>query len=179
MPLHAFNGITPRIDPTAFVAAGAQVIGDVEIGAGSSVWYNCVLRGDLNHIRIGRGSNVQDGSVIHVDSGHGRGPGFPCLIGDDVLIGHLAIVHGCQLHHGAFVGMGAIVMDGCVVEGGGMLAAGAMLTPGKRVPAGELWGGRPAKLIRPVSEGERLMMALGPKGYAALAQLHADQVGSG
>jgi carbonic anhydrase/acetyltransferase-like protein (isoleucine patch superfamily) len=179
MPIHVYNGISPKIDPTAFVAPGAQVIGDVEIGPGSSVWYNTVLRGDLNHIRIGRGSNVQDGSVIHVDSGHGRGPGFPCIIGDDVLIGHLAIVHGCQLLDGAFVGMGAIVMDGCVVEGGAMLAAGAMLTPGKRVPAGELWGGRPAKLIRPVSDGERLMMSLGPKGYAALAQLHREQVGGG
>ena len=179
MPVHAFNGISPRIDPSAFVAPGAQVIGDVEIGPGSSVWYNCVLRGDLNHIRIGRGSNVQDGTIIHVDSGQGRGPGFPCLIGDDVLIGHLAIVHGCQLHDGAFVGMGAIVMDGCVVEGGAMLAAGAMLTPGKRVPAGELWGGRPAKLIRPISDTERLMMTLGPRGYAALAQLHRSQLGEG
>lgn len=174
MPLHPFQGKSPVIDPTAFIAPGAQVIGDVEIGPRSSIWYNCVLRGDMNRIRIGAGSNIQDGSVIHVDSGRASGDaGFPAIIGDEVLVGHLAIIHGCTLESGSFVGMGAIVMDGCVVESGGMLAAGAMLTPGKLVKAGELWAGRPAKLLRALSEGERLMMTLGPKGYAALAQLHA------
>lgn len=177
MPLHAFQGKSPSVDPTAFVAPGAQLIGDVEIGAGSSIWYNCVLRGDMHRIRVGRGTNLQDGTVVHVDSGRAAGDdGYPTLIGDHVLIGHLAIVHGCRIADGAFVGMGAIVMDGCVVEG--MLAAGAMLTPGKRVPPGELWAGRPARFLRALGDGERAMMALGPKGYAALAQLHRAEVGS-
>lgn len=175
MPLHPFQGKVPNIDPTAFVAPGAQIIGDVEVGAGSSIWYNCVLRGDMHRIRVGAGTNLQDGAIVHVDSGRASGDdGFPTLIGDNVLIGHLAIIHGCRIADGAFVGMGAIVMDGCVVEG--MLAAGAMLTPAKRVPPGELWAGRPAKPLRPLSDLERAMMALGPQGYAALAQLHRESL---
>lgn len=177
MPLHSFAGHTPRLAPDAFVAPGAQVIGDVEIGPGSSVWYNCVLRGDLNHIRVGAGSNIQDGSVVHVDSGLDGGCGYPALIGDGVLVGHLAIVHGCTLMDGCFVGMGAIIMDGCVIEPGAMLAAGALLTPGKRIPAGELWGGRPAKLMRVMSEQERALNALGAPGYAQLAQEHRKALG--
>ncbi len=179
MPLHPFAGHTPRLAADAFIAPGAQVIGDVEIGAGSSVWYNCVLRGDLNHIRVGAGSNIQDGSIVHVDSGRGGGTGcgHPALIGDNVLIGHLAIVHGCTLMDGSFVGMGAVVMDGCVIEPGAMLAAGALLTPGKRIPAGELWCGRPAKLMRMLGEQERALNALGAPGYALLAQAHRNALG--
>lgn len=127
-----FNGKSPVIHATAFIAPGCRLIGDVTIGAGSSVWYNCVLRGDINSITVGERSNIQDGGVVHCDSGHGQGPGFPTVIGDDVLIGHMAMVHGCTLRDRAFVGLGSIVMDGCVVESGGMLAAGAMLTPGRR-----------------------------------------------
>lgn len=170
--IHGFAGIVPDIDPTAFVAPGAQVIGDVAIGARSSVWYNCVLRGDLHRIRIGCGSNIQDGSIVHVDSGRGGGGGHPALIGDNVLIGHLAIVHGCTLMERAFVGMGAIVMDSCVIEPDAMLAAGAMLTPGKRIPAGELWVGRPARLLRVLTAEERAANALAAPGYAALAAAH-------
>lgn len=176
MPLHPFAGNTPRLAPDAFVAPGAQVIGDVEIGAGSSVWYNCVLRADVNRIRVGAGSNIQDGTIVHVDSGRGGG-GHPALIGDGVLIGHLAIVHGCTLMDGCFVGMGAVVMDGCVIEPGAMLAAGAMLTPGKRIPAGERWGGRPAKLMRVLSEQERATNALAAPNYALLAQAHLNTLG--
>jgi gamma-carbonic anhydrase len=118
MSLIAFEGKSPKIDPAAFVAPGARLIGDIEMGPESSVWYNCVLRGDMNRIRIGARSNIQDGSIIHVDPPRPGGPdiGFPCLIGEDVLIGHLAMVHGCTLHDRAFVGLGAIVMDGCEIE---------------------------------------------------------------
>lgn len=175
--LHPFGAHSPRLAPDAFVAPGAQIIGDVEIGARASVWYNCVLRGDLNYIRVGEGSNIQDGSVIHVDSGRTGSGGFPCLIGAGVLIGHLAIVHGATLMDRSFVGMGAIVMDGCVIEGGAMLAAGAMLTPGKRVPAGELWAGRPAKLLRLLSAEEQALNAMGAPAYAALAELHRAALG--
>ncbi len=172
MTLHAFNGQAPRLAPDAFVAPGAQIIGDVEIGAGASVWYNCVLRGDLNGIVVGARSNIQDGSIVHVDSGRGGGTGFPTIIGEECLIGHLAIVHGCTLHDDAFVGMGAIVMDGCVIETGAMLAAGAMLTPGKRIPAGELWAGRPATLLRLLTPDQQAGNRVAALGYAMLAQAH-------
>ena len=172
----AFAGRAPRIDPSAFVAPGAVLIGDVEIGPGASVWYNVVLRGDMNRIRIGARSNIQDGSVVHVDPARpgGRDGGFPALIGEEVLIGHLAMVHGCTLHDRAFVGLGAIVMDGCVIESDAMLAAGAMLTQGKRIAAGQLWAGRPAKYVRDLRPDDIDRMKEGVAHYAALARRHAE-----
>ena len=169
----SFGGKTPRVDPSAFVAPGAQLIGDLEIGPEASIWYNCVLRGDVNRIRIGARTNVQDGSVIHVDSPKpGDEEGLPTIIGEDVLIGHLAMVHGCLLHDRAFVGLGSIVMDGCVIESDAMLAAGAMLTPGKRIPSGELWAGRPAKFVRRLSPQELEAQQAGVAHYVALAKAH-------
>lgn len=167
MSLLSFEGAEPRVHSTAFVAPGAMVIGDVEIGEGSSIWYNCVLRGDVNRIHIGARTNIQDGTVIHVDSG-----GHAALIGDECLIGHLAMVHGCRLHDRSFVGLGSIVMDGCEIEAEGMLAAGAMLTPGKRIGRGELWVGRPAKLSRLLTDAERARNAAGVAGYVELARRH-------
>src|SRR3546814_14508635 len=100
------------------------MIGDVEIGANASVWYNCVSRADVNHIRIGAGTNIQDGTIVHCDSDKDGAGGFPTVIGEDVLVGHMAMLHGCTLQDRAFVGLGAIVMDGCIIEGDAMLAAG-------------------------------------------------------
>lgn len=157
-----YEGVTPAIDDSAFIAPGARVIGHVKIGADSSLWYNVVVRGDGNTITIGARSNVQDGSVIHISTGT-----HATVIGDDVLIGHLALVHGCTLHDRAFVGFGAVVMDGCVIESDAMLAAGAMLTPGKRIPSGQLWAGRPARYMRDLSPEE---MAGNQKGVAAYVQ---------
>jgi gamma-carbonic anhydrase len=170
----SFGGKAPRIDPAAFVAPGAQLIGDVEIGPEASIWYNCVLRGDVNRIRVGARTNIQDGSVIHVDSPKpGHPDGHPTIIGDEVLIGHLAMVHGCILHDRAFVGLGAIVMDGCEIESDAMLAAGAMLTPGKRIPSGQLWAGRPAKYVRDLTPPELEGQRQGVAHYVALAKAHA------
>jgi gamma-carbonic anhydrase len=138
-----FGDKHPVIAPDAFIAPNATVIGDTEIGAGSSVWFGCVLRGDVNSIRVGEGSNIQDGSIVHVTRAK-----FGTVIGSGVTIGHLAMIHGCRLEDHSFVGMQATVMDGCVIESEGMLAAGALLTPGKRIGSGELWAGRPAKLMR-------------------------------
>jgi gamma-carbonic anhydrase len=154
----------PRIAEGAFVAPGAIVIGDVELGEGVSLWCNCVVRGDVEAIRIGAGTNVQDGSIVHADKG------FPTVIGTEVAIGHAAIIHGCTIEDGAFVGMGAVVMNGAVIEAGAMLAAGALLSAGKRIPSGELWAGRPAKLMRALGEGDLQMMRENPKGYRANAQ---------
>jgi len=162
-----FGGISPTIDPSAFVAPGARVIGDVHIGEGASLWYNVVVRGDVNHIRIGARTNIQDGSVVHVSTAT-----HPTIIGDDVLIGHLAMVHGCTLHDRAFVGLGAIVMDGCVIESDGMLAAGSMLTPGKRIPSGQLWSGRPARYMRDLTPEEIAGHRKGVAGYVETAQAH-------
>jgi carbonic anhydrase/acetyltransferase-like protein (isoleucine patch superfamily) len=155
-PLYSLDGVFPRVHESAFVAPTAAVIGDVEIGASASVWFHCVLRGDTNLIRIGARSNIQDGSVIHVNIGEGN----ECLIGEDVTVGHMAIVHAATLHDGAFVAMSAVVLDGAVIEAGGVLAAGAVLTPGKRIGQNELWTGTPAKFSRVLSEDERTRFAM-------------------
>jgi carbonic anhydrase/acetyltransferase-like protein (isoleucine patch superfamily) len=171
--LISYQGRSPCIDPDAFVAPGAVLVGDVAIGPEASVWYNCVLRGDVNRIRIGARTNIQDGTVLHVDSPHpGAERGHPTIIGEEVLIGHLAMVHGCVLHDRAFVGLGAIVMDGCEIESFGMLAAGALLTPGRRIAAGQLWAGRPAKYVRDLSDAEREANLAGVRHYVELAQAH-------
>jgi len=150
IPLH---GKTPKIHESAFVAPGCVIIGDVEIDAQASIWYNCVIRGDVNSIRIGARSNIQDGTVIHCDSKTPFSPnGQPTLIGEDVLVGHMAMVHGCILEDRAFVGLSTTVMDGCVIEGDSMLAASATLTPNKRIKTGELWIGSPAKYARDLNE---------------------------
>jgi gamma-carbonic anhydrase len=173
MQLITLNGKTPALAPDVFIASGTQIIGDVEIGAGSSIWYNCVLRGDRNHIRIGKRTNIQDGTIVHVDSpAPDNLAGLPTIIGDDVLIGHMAMVHGSILHDRAFVGLGSIVMDGCIIESDGMLAAGAMLTPGKIIGAGELWMGRPARKLRDLLPEEIARNQLGVAHYVLNAQRH-------
>lgn len=170
-----FAGKTPLVDPNAFVAPGARLIGDVAIGAEASIWYNCVLRGDVNRIRIGARTNIQDGTVLHVDSPKpGHEAGHPTILGEEVLIGHLAMVHGCVLHDRAFVGLGAIVMDGCAIESDAMLAAGAMLTPGRRIPSGQLWAGRPAKHVRDLSPQELEGMRASVAHYVELAKRHKE-----
>lgn len=176
--LAAINGKAPRIHPSAFIAPGCRIIGDVEIGPDVSIWYNCVIRADVNRIVIGARSNIQDGSVVHCDSPKPDSPdGFPTIIGEDVLIGHLAMVHGCVLHDRAFVGMGAIVMDGCVIESDGMLAAGAMLTVGKTIGARQLWMGRPAKYARDLDEATQAANLAGVWGYVKNGRLHAAALG--
>lgn len=167
MPIYALGASVPAIAEDAFIAPDAQIIGDVTIGAGSSVWFNCVLRGDGNFIRVGSRSNIQDGSIVHITTRQ-----FGTIIGDDVLIGHMALIHGCTLESGSFVGLGATVMDGCVIETGAMLAAGALLTPGKRIAAGELWGGRPARFMRALTPEDIAYNRAGTQGYAALAQTY-------
>lgn len=171
MPLYPFAGRLPDLAPTAWVAPTATLIGDVALGEGASVWYNCVLRGDVMPIRVGARSNIQDGSVVHVTRGVAE-----TVIGADVLVGHSCMIHGCTLMDHAFVGLGAIVMDGCVVEPDGMVAAGALLTPGKRVGARELWAGRPARLLRTLSDEEVARNRAGAAGYVALARMHAESL---
>lgn len=171
------NGKTPRIHDSAFIAPGCSIIGDVEIGADSSIWYNCVLRADVNRMVIGQRTNVQDGSVLHCDGPKAGTPeGFPLIIGDDVLIGHMAMIHGCTIKDRGFVGMGAIAMNGAVIGSDAMLAAGAMLTEGKVMEDRTLWAGRPAKPLRELSDAAIAGMRQGVEHYAENAKVHMAAV---
>ena len=167
-----YKGAAPGIAPDAFVAPGAVLIGDVEIGPEASVWFNCTLRGDEQPIRVGARSNVQDGTVIHV---HSRKQGT--YIGADVTIGHMVLLHACTIEDGGYIGMGAIVLDEAVVEGGAMLAAGALLTQKKRVRRGELWAGRPARLMRTLSEAELSGFSRTARVYVERARDYRGTVG--
>jgi len=159
-----FQGTSPTIADDVFIAPTAVVIGDVVIGAGTSVWFNCVIRGDVHEIRIGERTNIQDGTIVHVTGGK-----LGTYIGSDITIGHGAILHACTLEDSCFIGMGATILDGVVVESGAMVAAGAVVTPGKRVKTGELWAGNPARLMRQLSPQEQEFFPVSAAGYVSLA----------
>ena len=160
-----YKGILPTIHADAFIAPGAVVIGDVHIGAETNVWFGCVIRGDVNTIRIGERTNIQDGTIVHVTRGTG-----PTAIGSGVTIGHQATIHGCTLMDDCFVGMGATVIDGVVVEPHGFVAAGALVTPNKRVLSGQMWAGNPAKYFRDLTEKEHDYFAYSAGHYVELAR---------
>lgn len=164
-----YQGVLPRIAADAFIASTAVVIGAVEIGAEASIWFGCVLRGDSNSISVGARTNIQDGTIIHVNHEREGAAGTKTTIGADVTVGHMALLHACTVEDGAFIGMKACLMDGVVVESGGMVAAGALVTPGKRVRRGELWAGSPAKLMRPLSDKEMAYFAYSAKHYCEVA----------
>ena len=167
------NGKTPQIDDRAFIAPGCRIIGDVTIGPESSIWYNCVIRAEVNRIVIGARSNIQDGSIVHCDGPMPGAPdGYPTLIGDDVLVGHHVMLHGAILHDRAFVGLSATVMNGAVIEGDAMLAAGAMLTQGKRVESRQLWAGSPARFVRELDDAAVMGMRIGVAHYVENAKVH-------
>ncbi len=172
--IRAINGKAPRIHDSAFIAPGCRIIGDVEIGPDASIWYNCVIRGDVTKVVIGARSNVQDGSVIHCDGPMpGRPEGYPTIIGEDVLIGHMAMIHGTVIEDKGFVGFAAQTMNGCVIEREGMLAAGALLAPNKRIPARQLWSGRPAAFMRELDDRMIAGLQMGVAHYVENARLHA------
>ena len=147
--LRPFRSVLPRVNPSAYVDESAQVIGDVEIGAESSVWMNVVIRGDVHHIRIGARSNVQDGTVVHVQNGT-----HPTHIGDEVTIGHGALIHGCTLKDRVLIGVGAIILNGAVVGEDSIVAAGALVTEGTVIPPRSMVMGLPGKVRRPLSDEE-------------------------
>ncbi len=172
----AFDGKYPQIHDSAFIAPGARIIGDVTVGPQASIWYNCVLRGDIHRIEVGARSNVQDGTVIHVEGPRPETDGCPTIIGEDCVIGHMAIVHGATVEDGGFVGMGAVAMDDCRIGSGAMLGAGALLSPGKSIPSGEIWVGRPAKFLRAQDASQIAKIRFQTERYCRLAERHLDQL---
>jgi carbonic anhydrase/acetyltransferase-like protein (isoleucine patch superfamily) len=167
--IKAFQGKSPSIHPTAFIAENAVLVGDVTIHANASIWYNCVLRGDVAPIIIGEGSNIQDGTVIHVASQGLTGMAKPTIVGKNCTVGHMALLHACTVEDEAFVGMQACLLDGSIVQTQAMLGAGSLLTGGKIVPTGFLWAGRPAKQLRALTLEERAFLTQSAYHYQALA----------
>jgi carbonic anhydrase/acetyltransferase-like protein (isoleucine patch superfamily) len=164
MSILAYRGIFPKIAQHVFIAPGAWVIGDVTIGERSSIWFNTVVRGDVHYIRIGSSTSVQDNSTLHV-----TGPDFPLHIGDRVIIGHKAIVHGCTIEDECMIGMGAVILDGCKIGKGSVIAAGTVLPPGFEVPAESVVMGAPAQIKRQAGEADRAMILQGCSHYLELA----------
>ncbi len=158
--LHIYQGITPKLHDSVFRVGSAEIIGDVEVGEDSSLWFHVVVRGDVNIIRIGKRTNVQDGTVIHVTN-----KTHPTLIGDDVTIGHNVTLHGCTIGNRCLIGMGAVIMDGAVVEDDAMIAAGALVTPGTRVTSGSLFAGSPARCKRTLTADETAFLLKSANNY--------------
>ncbi|CAI5469540.1 unnamed protein product [Closterium sp. Yama58-4] len=165
----------PEVPANAFVAPSAAVIGDVQIGQRSSVWYNAILRGDVNSIRVGADTNIQDGCIVHVAKTNLAGKILPTIIGSRVTVGHNAILHACTVEDEAFVGIGATLLDGVVVESGAMVAAGALVVQNTRIPSGQIWAGSPAKFFRTLTAAERAFIAKSAESYASLAEVHAKE----
>jgi gamma-carbonic anhydrase len=165
--IRSFGGKTPRLGAGVFLADGAQVIGDVEIGDGSSIWFNCVVRGDVEKIRIGARTNVQDLSVIHVASS-----GWGTTVGDDVTIGHRVVLHGCKIGDHCLIGIGAVVLDGAEVGAEAMVGANALVTSGSKIPPRMLALGTPARVVRPLTDAELRFLRENAANYVGYASLY-------
>jgi carbonic anhydrase/acetyltransferase-like protein (isoleucine patch superfamily) len=168
--LHSYNGIFPQVHPTAFLAEGVQIIGDVIIEAEATIWFNTVLRGDLAPIRIGRKSNIQDGCIGHVNVDQ------PLLIGEEVSVGHAAIIHGCSIGKGTLIGMGAIVLNGAVIDEYALVGAGSLVTENKHIPSRTLSLGSPAKVVRELAEADLLRMQRTMESYVIRGNEYRLQV---
>jgi gamma-carbonic anhydrase len=170
--IRAFAGKRPLLDPSVFVAESAAVIGDVEIGPESSIWYGTVVRGDVMPIRIGARTSIQDNAVIHVTSGR-----YGTTIGNDCTIGHAAIIHACIVEDDCLIGMGAILLDGARIGRGSLVGAGALVTPGTDIPPGSLVIGSPAKVKRSINAAEREQIAFGAAHYVELTRRYLAENG--
>ncbi len=166
----ALEGATPSIDAGAFIASGARVVGAVTLNEGASVWYNAVLRADSDRITVGAGSNVQDNVSVHIDAGH------PVVIGENVSIGHNAVVHGCTIGDGSLIGMGSVILSGAVIGEGCLIAGGAVVLEGAVIPPGSLVAGVPAKVRRELTAEEREQILNNARIYRAHTQRHIDAV---
>lgn len=165
-----YKGKEPKIDQSVFIADGVRITGDVEIGEKSSIWFNTVIRGDVNHVRIGVNTNIQDNATLHVSH-----DSTPLVIGDNVTVGHNAILHSCVVGNNVLIGMGAIVLDNTIVENYSMVAAGAMVRPHSRIETGKLYGGIPAKYIRDLSKEEMEYFQKSADNYASYASYYMKE----
>ncbi len=165
-----YKKIKPFIDESTFIANGSVVIGDVVIGKNSSIWFNAVLRGDVNYIRVGDNTNIQDGSVVHTSRHDG-----PTIIGNDITIGHMALIHACIIKDHAFIGMGAKIIDRAIVEEYAFVGAGSLVTGGKIVKSRELWTGVPAKFVRLLGDKDISEMKANAEHYVKLAKIYQTQ----
>lgn len=178
MSIERFEEAMPTIATTAYVADSATVIGNVEIGEDSSVWPMCVIRGDIHFIRIGERTNIQDGSIIHVTHASDFNPkGYPVEIGNDVIIGHGVILHGCTIHHSSLVGMGTVIMDGAIVNSEIIIGAGSLVPPHKHLESGFLWMGNPVKKIRELKLEEKKFLKYSANYYVELKNRYLFQSG--
>ena len=168
--IRAYRGIVPRIAASAYIDPSAQVIGDVVVGERSSIWPNVTVRGDVNSIRIGDETNIQDNSVLHCDAGL-----FPLHIGNRVTVGHLAMLHGCSIQDECLIGIGAVILNGAKIGTGSVIAAGAVVPEGSEVPPGSMVMGVPAKVKRPLSEEERERFRQNARHYVEAAQIYRDE----
>ncbi len=162
-----FQNLHPKIHETAFIAENTVIIGDVEIGAESSVWYNCVLRGDVNYIRVGERTNIQDGSIIHVS-----GKTHPTVLEDEVTLGHRVTLHGCYVERGSLIGIGAIVLDGARIGANSLVGAGSLVTPNTQIPPRSLVLGSPGKVKRELSDEEVLDLEKFWRNYVNLSRIY-------
>jgi carbonic anhydrase/acetyltransferase-like protein (isoleucine patch superfamily) len=173
MAIRDFENILPDLHPDAYVDETALVIGDVTIGKDSSIWPLTVVRGDVNRIRIGANTNIQDNSVLHVSHDGPYNPGgFALDIGDNVTVGHRVILHGCTIHNDCLVGMGSTIMDGVIVHPYTIIGAGSLVTPGKELEGGFLWLGSPARKVRELTDEERESIAYSAQHYVKLKTRH-------
>lgn len=163
--IYNYKDKKPSLGPNVFVAPSAVIIGDVKIGQESSIWFQAVIRGDVNKIRIGEGSNIQDSVIIHVTT-----KGSSTIVGSNVTIGHGAIIHACTVRDRSLVGMGSILMDDVLVESNALVAAGSLVTSGKRIKTGEVWAGNPAVFTRRLSKGESKFIETSSRRYKSLAK---------
>ena len=176
--IRSFQGVSPVLGEGTYVDEAATVIGDVILGDDVSIWPGTVVRGDVNYIRIGARTNVQDGSIIHVthDGPYGKPGGFATVIGEDVTIGHAAVIHACVIEDACLIGMGATILDGATIKKNGFVGAGAVIPPGKMVESGELWLGNPAKCVRKLSEKEIEQLYYSAQHYVRLKDKYLSEV---
>ncbi|MDF4026870.1 gamma carbonic anhydrase family protein [Luteibacter sp. PPL201] len=169
MPIRPFRGISPRLGARVYVDPACTVIGDVELADDVSIWPSAVARGDVHHIRIGARSNLQDGAIVHVTHDGPYSPGgFPTIVGEDVTIGHGAVIHACTIEDACLIGMHATVLDGAVVKKHAFVAAGALVPPGKTVGERELWVGNPARMVRVLSDRQVEQLYYSAANYVRL-----------
>jgi len=176
MKIRGFKGMTPKLGERVFIDPSSVVLGDVELGDDSSVWPLTVIRGDMNYIRIGKRTNVQDGSVLHITHASSYNPdGYALIIGDEVTIGHRVMLHGCTIGNRVLIGMSTTIMDGAVVEDDVVIGAGSLVPPGKRLESGKLYMGSPAKAVRDLTESELSYFRYSAANYAKLKDEHLQE----